>query len=166
MLSGWLGCMGFIFVAVRGKVCTINSTRYGVNYISCEVFYLFFNLFFMFLFCFDANVCRCYVSFYVGCFSWSIGLTQWGCCKIISASTKKDFFLLIKFGILRILLATLLLWLSWLGNIEVGIVVYTCSSGFLGKLVVIWYTFLVNIGGLLRESGCMLLIVGDLGFTD
>ena len=71
-----------------------------------------------------------------------------------------------KFGMLQISLANLLLWLSWLGEIEVAIVIYTCSGWFVGNLVVIWYTFLVNIDGLLRESGCVLLIVCDLGFVE
>ena len=56
----------FILVVVRGRICTINSMRYGRNEICCEVFYLFFNLIFIFLFCFDVNIYRCYVSFYFG----------------------------------------------------------------------------------------------------
>ena len=49
---------------------------------------------------------------------------------------------------------------------EVGIIVYTCAGRFVGKLVVIQYTFLVNIGGLRREGSCMLLIVGDFSFAE
>ena len=60
--------MGLILVVVRGRIYTIDSTRNGGNEICCEVFYLFFNFFFMFLFYFDANVCRFYVSFILDAF--------------------------------------------------------------------------------------------------
>ena len=157
VLYSWSFVIGYVLLKVRDIV----EIKFVVKFSS------FFNLLLiMILFCFGANVCRCYVSFFISDAFFEVLVWDEENIVRLLVLVQRRFFLLIKFGILRILLATLLLWLSWLGNIEVEIVVYTCSGGFLGKLVVIWYTFLVNIGGLLRESGCMLLIVGDLGFTD
>ena len=51
-------------------------------------------------------------------------------------------------------------------GIEVGIVVYTWSGWIVGNLEVTWYNVLVNIGGLLKESSCMFLIVYELGFAN
>ena len=60
--------MGLILVVVRGRIYTINSTRnvemkFVVKFSTC-----FLICCFMFLFYFDANVCRFYVSFILDAF--------------------------------------------------------------------------------------------------
>ena len=79
---------------------------------------------------------------------------------------RRAFFGLIKVEIWLIAVANLLLWLSYLGEMEGGNKVYTCAVRFVGRLVGIWYTILRNKGVLRRECGCKLWIIGDVYFLE
>ena len=59
VLDSWSFVVGSVLLIVRGMV-EINVFVKFSTY--------FFNLFFMLLFCFDSNICRCYVSCILGAF--------------------------------------------------------------------------------------------------